>query len=739
MALVIFCVALVEAMRLRRSLRLAMSLRTTDDGGRTTDPRLPSVFTYPSSVLRRLSSVSREGSGVALDRGLELGGGGFAEVAAGADLLENLRLLVAQERQQALLEGAHARDRDRIEIAVDARIDDADLLLHLERGELRLLEQLGQPRAAVEQALRGGVEVGAELGERRHLAVLRQLPLDAPRHLLHRLGLRRGAHARHREADIHGRPDALVEQVGLQEDLPVGDRDHVGGDIGGDVVGLRLDHRQRGERARLVVVVHLGGALEQARMQVEHVARIGLAAGRAAQQQRHLPVGHRLLGEIVVDDHRMHAVVAEELAHGAAGERRQVLHRRRIGGGGGDDDRVVERTLLLQHLDELRHRRALLPDRHIDAVELDLLVARGVERLLVEDGVERYRGLAGLPVADDELALAAADRDQGVDGLEAGRHRLVHRLARNDAGRLDVDTTPLRSHDGTAAVDRIAERVDHAAEQFLAHRHVDDRAGALDGLPLLDLAVVAEDHDADIVGLQVERHAAHAVLELHHLAGLHIVETEHAGDAVAHRQHLADLAHLGLLAEVLDLLLEDRGDFGGADVHQETSFMACLSERSLVRKDESTMRLPSLTMRPPMIAGSILTATCTSRAVTERSACVMLASCASLGASASVTSATTSPLWWATSLRKSAIIVPTANKRRFAATTWRNLSASPPTPAASSTAASALPCCAAEKTGLRTSRARSALSAKSAANRSRSAWTASMPLSSRARSNSAVA
>jgi hypothetical protein len=50
--------------------------------------------------------------------------------------------------------------------------------------------------------------------------------------------------------------------------------------------------------------------------------------------------------------------------------------------------------------------------------------------LLVEDRVECHGGLAGLAVADDQLALAAADRDHGVDGLEAGGHGLVHRLAR---------------------------------------------------------------------------------------------------------------------------------------------------------------------------------------------------------------------------------------------------------------------------------------------------------------------
>ena len=54
----------------------------------------------------------------------------------------------------------------------------------------------------------------------------------------------------------------------------------------------------------------------------------------------------------------------------------------------------------------------------------------------------------------------------------------------------------------------------------------------------------------------------------------HIVEAVDAGDAVADRQHLADLGDFRLLAEILDLLLEDRGDLGGADIHQPTSFMA---------------------------------------------------------------------------------------------------------------------------------------------------------------------
>ena len=258
-------------------------------------------------------------------------------------------------------------------------------------------------------------------------------------------------------------------------------------------------------------------------------------------------------------------------------------------------------------------------------------------------------------------------------------------------GALTSTRIALLGLDRALAVDRIAERVDHAAEQALADRHVDDGAGALDGLAFLDLAVVAEDHDADVVGFEIERHAAHAVLELDHLAGLHVVEAVDAGDAVADRQHLADFGDFGLLAEILDLVLQDCGDFCGADIHQPASFIACLIALSLVRSEVSTMREPSLTVSPPMIAGSILTLRSTVLSpVIDLSALLSASRWLSDSFSATVTSALTSPFQRATSLRKSRIMSRTANSRRLDVTNSRKFAASPAMPALSSTAASAL-------------------------------------------------
>src|SRR5262249_60285997 len=125
--------------------------------------------------------------------------------------------------------------------------------------------------------------------------------------------------------------------------------------------------------------------------------------------------------------------------------------------------------------------------------------------------------------------------------------------AGDDARCLHVDASALLGVDWTLAVDRVAERVDHPAEQALADRHVDDGASAFDGLPFLDLAVFTEDHDADVVDLEVERHPADAVLEFDHLASFNVVEPVDAGDAIANGADLAGPRNLGLLAEVLDL------------------------------------------------------------------------------------------------------------------------------------------------------------------------------------------
>ena len=226
---------------------------------------------------------------------------------------------------------------------------------------------------------------------------------------------------------------------------------------------------------------------------------------------------------------RVLALVEEVLAHRAARVRRHVLDRRGLVGGRGDDDRVLHRAVLLQCLHHLDDRGHPLADRDVDADQVGVAV--------VDDRVDRNRRLARLAVADDQLALAAADRDHRVDRLEPGLHRLDHRLAVDDARRLVLGGAGLGRVDVALVVQRTAERVDQAAEQLLADRDLEQLAGALHGVALRDLVPIAEEHGADVVLLEVERQPDHVVRQLEHLEGHAVVDPVDAGDPVADLEH----------------------------------------------------------------------------------------------------------------------------------------------------------------------------------------------------------
>src|SRR5699024_6547537 len=111
----------------------------------------------------------------------------------------------------------------------------------------------------------------------------------------------------------------------------------------------------------------------------------------------------------------------------------------RVGRGGGEDGGVLLRAVLLERLLDAGDGRALLADRDVDAAQLLGLVARLPVGFLVEDRVDAQRRLAGLAVTDDELALPASDRRHGVDGLDAGLHGLLNRLALQHGGGLQLE------------------------------------------------------------------------------------------------------------------------------------------------------------------------------------------------------------------------------------------------------------------------------------------------------------
>ena len=217
--------------------------------------------------------------------------------------------------------------------------------------------------------------------------------------------------------------------------------------------------------------------------------------------------------------------------------------------------RVLHRAGLLEPLHHGGDGRALLADGDVDADDAGAL--------LIDDRVDRDGGLAGAAVADDQLALAAADRDHRVDRLDAGLERLLHRLPDDDARRDHLDLAARHARDdrprpSTGSPSASTTRPSIAGPD----RHLEQAAGAADLVAFLELEVVAHDDGADVVLLQVERQAGDRLAglrgrELEHLARHRRLEAVDAGDAVPHLEHGADFRDVG------------RGEVGGLDLAEQ--------------------------------------------------------------------------------------------------------------------------------------------------------------------------
>ena len=192
-------------------------------------------------------------------------------------------------------------------------------------------------------------------------------------------------------------------------------------------------------------------------MQVEHVAGIGFASGRTTQQQGNLAISPSLLGQVVVNDQAVLTAVTEVFAHRGARVGSDVLQSGRFGSRSSHNDGVFHGAVLFELTHHVGNRRSLLADSHVNA---DKVLA-----LLVDDRIDSDSRLTGLAVTNDQFTLAAADRDHGVNGLQTRLNRLAHGLTIDHAGSNLFNHVEFFGGNRALAVNRLAERVHHTADQ----------------------------------------------------------------------------------------------------------------------------------------------------------------------------------------------------------------------------------------------------------------------------------
>ncbi len=143
----------------------------------------------------------------------------------------------------------------------------------------------------------------------------------------------------------------------------------------------------------------------------------------------------------------------------------------------------------------------------------------------------------------------------------------MHRLADHDARGLQLEGATAFGRDLAETVDRVAERVDDAAEVTLADADGEHLTGALHRLALLDSAELAEDDRTDLALFEVEGETEGSVLELQQFVRHGGGQALHLRDAVAGNADRSDLLARGrvrlvrldkVLQCVPDLLRPDR-------------------------------------------------------------------------------------------------------------------------------------------------------------------------------------
>ena len=105
-------------------------------------------------------------------------------------------------------------------------------------------------------------------------------------------------------------------------------------------------------------------------------------------------------------------------------------------------------------------------------------------------------------VADDELALAPAEREQRVHHYDPGLHRFGHEVALDDRRGRTFDRPARIGAYCAFLVERSAQRINDPPQQSFADRDADDLSGAEHRVARLDVRSGIQKHATDLVGVQ---------------------------------------------------------------------------------------------------------------------------------------------------------------------------------------------------------------------------------------------
>ena len=116
------------------------------------------------------------------------------------------------------------------------------------------------------------------------------------RAFLEKFGLRSTADTADGQSDVDSRSLTRIEQLAFKENLSVGNRNDVCGDICGNIAGLCFNDRKRSHASAAEGIGKLSRTLQKTGMQIEYIPGVSFTPGGAFQKQTQRAVCNRMLG-----------------------------------------------------------------------------------------------------------------------------------------------------------------------------------------------------------------------------------------------------------------------------------------------------------------------------------------------------------------------------------------------------------------------------------------------------------
>jgi len=170
-----------------------------------------------------------------------------------------------------------------------------------------------------------------------------------------------------------------------------------------------------------------------------------------------------------------------------------------------------------------------------------------------------------------------SNRNQGIHGLESGKHWFGNGFTGNNTGGLGIGTRALATVERSTSVTGMTDTVNDTSEELLSDRDVDNSTSTLNSVTCQNITIITENDDTDIVLFQVEGHTAETAGEDNHLSGLDVGKTVDTGDTISDGN---DGSGLGVLYSIVfgtssgrDLSFEVGGELKGLTGH--TTSLIC--------------------------------------------------------------------------------------------------------------------------------------------------------------------